>query len=372
MGICNHAEQKIGLMKFSLQKERRSLIIPLYRTRNGKHSLSGHPDMKKRKVLVVCLSVVVITLLGCEHTPQTYEPPATSDVSPSVEEVDKPKTPPILEEYFSVYEDVAVSVTNPIAEINKDLEKRIVDGEIVELTNGDCLDLNGDGIGEVINLEIISGGNSFANCLLTVANRQIDIIIENPTGEFYATMLSNSHQGIQLLIDGDGASGDPHAHILEYQSDRLWHIGEITNQAQNITLTQNGFSGYKRGKVMQTWYHPVDYILARALSYNEYVPSRIVEVPRDIYPMGTVVTLLDDLPLQSSRTNSDISFIIKSGLDVCLVATDNKEWVYISPAGNSQYDGGWIQLKKGSYDTLLIDGKELSAKDLFEGLSSGG
>ncbi len=335
--------------------------------------------MSKQKYVVLLVACFLLTsIIGCGQTSPTNIPKNQESPVPSnITDVDIAESIPLLEEYFPVSEDAQIKVANPTEKVNEKLQNQILAGEIVELTDGDCLDLNNDQVGEVIHFKLnFLDDNRWGTYILTVGNRQIVREDINLTGKFYAAMLSGKWNGIQLLIDGDGPSADPFSGIFHYENDRLWNIGSVSNYANDLILTTNGFSGSKRGTVIHTWYRPADYILANSQMSNQlggsYTPPWIVEVPRDIYPMGTIVKLKCDLPLQTSRTNNTINMIIKSGFNVVLVATDNKEWVYISPAGNVTYEGGWLQLKPDSFSSCLNGDKEISADNLFEGLSHAG
>ncbi|MFZ2537372.1 MAG: hypothetical protein WAX04_00525 [Oscillospiraceae bacterium] len=331
--------------------------------------------MLKQKLVILLVACFVLTsLVGCgQETPTSNSNILLPPVSSCETSSDKVKSLPVLEEYLPVVEDTKVKVTNSTGKINKKLQKQILAGEIVELTDGDCLDLNNDKVGEVIHFKLNRLNDTYwGTYILTVGNRQIVEEDINLTGKVYAAMLGGEWNGIQLLIDGDGPSADPYSHIFHYENDRLWDIGLVSNYANDIILTTDGFSGSKHGSVIHTWYRPADYILTTVFVKSEYeenyIPPQIVEVPRDIYPMGTIVTLKCDLPLQASRTNNTTNMIIKAGLNVVLVATDDIEWVYVSPAENSSYNGGWLQLKLDSFDTCLIGDKEIPAGDIFEGL----
>lgn len=330
----------------------------------------------KKKLFMLLALTISIYLVGCDNnkneitTSCITKPPKTSCET----NIDKQDDIPIISEYNPITEDNEIKVSNPTGKINTKLQNQISDKEIVELKDGDCIDLNDDNVGEVIHFEIShSYSNGIDDYKLTVGNRQLKDSGENLTRNFYAARLGYN---IQILVEGDGPSCDPFCDVFHYENDRLWKIGTIYCPANSIIPKNKGFCAYKRGKVLQTWYRPADYIIADNNIFghleNTYIPLQIVEVPRDLYPMGTIVKLKCDLPLQLSRTNNDTNMLIKKGLNVILVATDDVEWVYICPLQNNSWkypEGGWLRMKPNSYNTCLIDGKEIIADDIFNGLN---
>lgn len=251
----------------------------------------------------------------------------------------------------------------------KGLPARIEAEEIVELKNGDKIDLDGDGTAEALRLEEGADEN---HLLLTAGDSQFDIYTINPTGKFYAASLGND-SSIQLLVTEDGPSSDPASYLFQYANGKLWSIGVVAGHAPEFIRTPDGFLTTGRGQLLETWYHTKEYVLATASSLmvmgEEYIPPFPAEVPVGTHPVGTIVRLKRSLPLlETTDAESPVRCTIDSGALVSLSASDDREWVYIEAVErNGTLSSGWMRIKPGSYDTCLIDGSEVNAEQLFAG-----
>lgn len=343
--------------------------------------------MKKiLSVITICLSIIMFT--GCEQKSKVANTDTSipsSSVSSTIEEkttstnktvssevivdVDKERARPV---------DKEVKVANPTGKINEEIQKRINNGEIVELKDGVCLDFDNDGKGEIIHFKIEGDSENWPQTyIVTVGNRQISKEAINPNGKFYGASLDNNH--IQILVDADGPSSDASSDIFHYAEGQLWDIGTVYCHASQLTINKanNTFTGWKRSDMLMYWFKPVEYKVSSSYGFSindniKYVPPHISELPTEIYPMGFVVKLNMDLPLYLERDTKSQQITFKSGMMVSLTATDDKEWVYITPVDETtiphDMNGGWLQMKKESFNTCLINGKEFSEDKVFTGI----
>lgn len=248
-------------------------------------------------------------------------------------------------------------------------------GELVELFSGDQIDLDGDGTAEQISFATQTDEESGMSAYkLSVGGANVKGEGVQLNGRLYALRVEDVSDDALLLISEDGWSDDPACHLYSYCAGTLEHIGLIDVSAQEITVREDGLlGGVVRGDVLHTWYRPCDLVLCTG--YDEATQSTringVLEMPRDLYPMGTKVTLLHDLDLCISRTNPDVAVMLKAGDTAWLVATDDIEWVYIVPDQHEwlgdEWGAGWLHLAPSGYEITTKDGLFFSS-EVFDGL----
>jgi hypothetical protein len=239
--------------------------------------------------------------------------------------------------------------------------------------NGASIDLDGDGTAEAISLteSMDAGGETYQ---LTVNGQTVSGAGEGLNGTLYAMRLSEADRAY-LLVSEDGPSDDPANHVYRYKEGKLESCGAFGAWAGTVAITDEGFSATVRGRVIQTWFRRADFIITDNSYFDdatgEYVAAApaLVEVPRDIYAMGTVVTLKKDITLQISRQNAAEALTIKAGQQAVIVATDDVEWLYIQALDEDysrDYNAGWLRLKDAW--EVELGGETVSTMDLFNGL----
>lgn len=239
--------------------------------------------------------------------------------------------------------------------------------------SGASIDLDGDGTADAISLteSMDAGGETYQ---LTVNGQTLSGTGDGLNGMLYAMRLSEADRAY-LLVSEDGPSDDPANYVYRYREGKLEFCGVFGAWAGTVAITDEGFSATVRGRVIQTWFRRADFIITDNSYFDdatgEYVtaPPALVEVPRDVYAMGTVVTLKKDITLQISRQNEAEALMIKAGEQAVIVATDDVEWLYIQALAednSGDYNAGWLRLKD-AWDVEL-GGETVSTMDLFSGL----
>jgi hypothetical protein len=245
---------------------------------------------------------------------------------------------------------------------------------LIELSpNGASIDLDGDGQADAISLtEAVSdAGEAYE---LTVNGQTLAGSGEGLNGMLYAMRLTEADRAY-LLVSEDGPSDDPANYVYRYKEGVLEFCGTLPAWAESIAITDEGFTATVRGRVIQTWFRRADFVVTDNSFFDDATgeftaaASALVEVPRDVYAMGTVVTLKKDLTLQVSRQNAETALMLKAGEKAVIVATDDVEWLYIQALDEDyarDYSAGWLRLAD-AWD-VEIDGDTVSTMDVFSGL----
>lgn len=147
--------------------------------------------------------------------------------------------------------------------------------------------------------------------------------------------LDTSDAYLEIAVPEMGPSGDFATHFLWFDGAEVRTAGTVPGSRPHIDGTGVVHS-YARGNVLQTWFFPADYRLT---------PSRTLEfVERDLYPMGTPVTLKRELAVTADREDGPPLFTAEPGDRGLLVQTDDRDWCQIA-----MYDGriGWFHCRCG-------------------------
>ncbi|MFA5842364.1 MAG: SH3 domain-containing protein [Candidatus Gracilibacteria bacterium] len=214
-------------------------------------------------------------------------------------------------------------------------------------------DLNSDGIMDQISFEIPKTLDSFTlqvNDALVEGNEQnlksyIEIVDIDPTDSFK-----------EIAVSDYGPSSDYRTFFYFYDGKNLISMGETQGiPGLNMTFPGNGtFITQTRGQILQTWFYEDQFKLTDAHS--------IENIPQDLYEMNTPVIVLQPLPLQKSRTDSEQVAILEVGESATILSSDNKEWCLVETSTGVQ---GWFVIE--NFD--IIKGTNLSATEVFDGLS---
>jgi len=82
--------------------------------------------------------------------------------------------------------------------------------------------------------------------------------------------------------------------------------------------------------------------------------------------MGNTVTALRDIATYSEKDGNEDGIVLQAGSRIIVIGTDNKEWVKLQDADSGEF--GWVKIIEGTYTQMEIQGKEVEATEVFEGL----
>lgn len=194
--------------------------------------------------------------------------------------------------------------------------------------------------------------------------------------DVYAMHTGAPYGDIVLLVGDLGPSSDDTSYCYVYQDGKLYNAGWIGTLPENIRVSPGLFTGIARGVILQTWYHPADYMIAHEYRYDEQTETlldtpKVVEVPRAVYPMGTIVTLGRDIDLKlTPAQDAQDVLTLHKGSKCVLTASDDVAWLYITAIDDQEgeYMAGWFYVGTDSWSGIPIGDETVSGLDLFDGL----
>lgn len=239
---------------------------------------------------------------------------------------------------------------------------------IIEAGNYMSSDFDYDGIPETMMLR--SNLNSYGDGSFVLSVNGQSFTMDNcisldPT--VYA--MRYGYYATLFMINEYGPSDDPITYCFYYDAGKLSYVGNIYSMVQNFTVSNDGvITAPVRNNMIGTWSRPADFVLAWGYSYDYYgdfiTYAQICEVPRDVYPMGMIVTLNYDLPLYASRWDNSASTLLTGNRKVILAASDDVSWLYVT-----DFEGvtrGWVRMMKYDYaDYLVLDTGYVAIDDIF-------
>ncbi|MBR0576801.1 hypothetical protein KCG48_10700 [Proteiniclasticum sp. BAD-10] len=171
----------------------------------------------------------------------------------------------------------------------------------------------------------------------------------------------------EIAVSEYGESEDPATTFIRYDGTVLEVIGTIPgfygkryvngNPTEGLGKVSVDGSGIvktlKTSFFLMTWNYEAEYQLEDGQS--------LTEIKKDLYPMNHQVTMLTDLTLKKSRTDSTDGITLKKGDVVTLKECDNAKWVSVM---NTAGEIGWFALDEK--DTIIGTGK--TASEVFDGL----
>jgi hypothetical protein len=177
---------------------------------------------------------------------------------------------------------------------------------------------------------------------------------DNLTGDFDVIKLSDKLA--VMAVSEVGPSGDDATSYFCYEpSGHIIFMGKLPGVVKNTIYNGDGtLTTKKRGELLQTWFYDALYRVNDA--------NRFEFVPGDLYEMNTPVTLLLDLPIMRSRTDSSVIKVLKAGEKAVIKASDDVAWCLIIGEDGTE---GWFEV----YDHIVIKGVDKWADKVFEGLS---
>jgi hypothetical protein len=216
-------------------------------------------------------------------------------------------------------------------------------------------DLDGDGNLDSVQVEFHSWRGSaqcsFEYVVVRTGRRELTLASVGLSENAAIVDLDSTDARHELELAEKGPSDDPMVAFIALDARGLYVVGKIGSG--DLRIRGDGFveANGVRGEILQTWYHPQMFVLARSES--------LVAVRQALYPMRTDVVL--KLPLTLVRSPHDLrpAFTLKPGDRAQLRATDDVEWVMLAtPAGRL----GWFRVA----DRFMVGGHD--AQDVFDGL----
>lgn len=176
--------------------------------------------------------------------------------------------------------------------------------------------------------------------------------------------------GTLFMVNEYGPSDDPASYCFFYTDGKLYNVGEIFSSPESMSVNADGLiTTQVRAARIGTWSRPADYKLASGHDWstdNATAFYQMIEIPRDVYPMGMIVDLKIDLPLLASRFDTDASVTLTANQQVVLAATDDCRWLYVSSLDGET--AGWVKLTGATdafTDGVIVNGQATDVNDVF-------
>lgn len=232
-------------------------------------------------------------------------------------------------------------------------EERVREQDVYEANKEIYLDINGDGIDEVIIYKCHSEGDSVYADQLCVNDNIVEApgfavenfaIVDIDTGDAYK----------EILISNVGPSDDYRTDYYIFRDNKITHIGRTEGLfSKGIKLNGDGtFTARTRTDFLHTWHYAKEYYLGKN--------HDIAEFPEGVYEDNTLIFLKEPYAFYfEPEINSD-KFILNDVQALTIVEADLHEWAKIETKSGQI---GWLRVL--GYNQLE-DGK--SIHEIFEGL----
>ncbi len=221
-----------------------------------------------------------------------------------------------------------------------------------------ALDEYGDG-----DITVIVNDQSFTvESCCSVAEKYATVQIPYQEDGFYTLIMPYEY----------GPSDDPVTYMFMYRDGVLYNLGSVPAVPETIAFDENGdFTTTIRARLLGTWYRPADYVIASAYHWDETTEQAteehlVTEVPRDVYPMGQIVTLKKNLPVLASRYDTEPVKTLTAGEKAIISATDDCRWLYVVDAELDE--GGWVKMQGEYTATIQIGESWVDETEVFDGL----
>ncbi|SFR84035.1 hypothetical protein [Anaeromicropila populeti] len=245
-----------------------------------------------------------------------------------------------------------------------DFRQRALQGEIVEIPSGSSVDLDGDSKDETI--ELLVPADDEESYSLTVGDYTLDNSCYGLTGKIFLANLYG--KDLFVLIGEYGPSNDDATYIYSYIGHVLTYLGVCAGLPDVFEInSDNTFSTTVRGNTLQTWFHRATYVITmfQTSDTRDFEYIGFSEVPKGMYPVGTMVSANIEIPVSKSRYDQSIAFDIQPGEIVMFSASDDSDWIYVTTLVDRK--SGYIRIGSDT-NNLVVDGTEVSGGDCFNGL----
>ncbi len=219
----------------------------------------------------------------------------------------------------------------------------------IKVSKTQCsIDLNGDGIKDIIKLDCRKGENQYE---LTINNITVSGSGDNLDGIMYITDIDNKDNYKEIAITESGPSNDNMTSFYYYDGSRVVFMGKVQGSEYSIKINGTGkFSTKTRGLILQTWFYTDEYKLSSS--------HKLLHIPEKYRKMNTIVTINKQLELRKSPDESTPVLTLHIGEKVILTDTDNIEWCAVETANG----------QKGWFNTADLSKSNSFPQDYFEGL----
>ncbi len=223
------------------------------------------------------------------------------------------------------------------------------------------VDLNGDGQAEKIAVSFFGNNpDSFSSARLTINDQTTDITEENIHKDFTIVDIDTADTYKEIAISADGPSSDYSTTFFAYDGQRLFKVGRVSGILSEIKFNQQGgLSTITRANILDTWFFRDDYKLSSGHTLAN-VPKSFYD--REHYKGEMQVSILKDISMQKSPTDSTLAFRLKKGDKITMLGCDNVKWCALSNAKGAK---GWFELV--DYNQMAIGG---FSDEYFLGLSN--
>lgn len=228
--------------------------------------------------------------------------------------------------------------------------------EVIAVPYGESLviDLDGDGIEEVLNMKVgisgvyslsVNGEELFSQVKSHVS--QFNTAEENRYPDYYVLRTYEGDCSPKICVYDGGPSGDPITHIFTYFRS-LQYVGSIPCHPSKMTLEGNHLvSGPARLRVFQTWYSehtweiPSNGTKLRQVERDFYYVEDFEFISYHIgdtyYPQSKYGPLLCDVYAYEKMDISADAEVLKEGTELSILGTDNAEWILVADTAGAEY-----------------------------------
>jgi hypothetical protein len=201
-----------------------------------------------------------------------------------------------------------------------------------------CFDLNGDGTIDTVTAVFPVGDYGRSGPFsVTVGGSTYEEHGEGLHGTMDIVDIDITDAYKEIAIPEDGPSDDYSTYLFWFDGQVLRYMGSVPGVRPSIDGSGKIHS-YSRGHVLQTWFFPADYAISADHS--------IYMVHQDLYPMGTMVKLLRDFPLQGERSDDSVSFVAGRGDSAVVISSDNHDWCLLQTSDGQK---GWFRCCRGGF-----------------------
>ena len=243
--------------------------------------------------------------------------------------------------------------------------------EFVHLQDGDGIELGG----ETLNVQYTPGGYYNEKEYMLSVND-----CAPATGTIYLSELSELmavryESGLYFFIGGGAEDGENNYDVYVYADGKLsespFEFGYCDGEggAETPRATEYGtfFVQIYDVTSLGGFTHDQEFSVV-----SENGACEISEVSGGMYSIGRVVEILEDLPLLLNREDGADTVMLCAGDEAEIVLSDCESWAYLAKADDPEACAGWVQLVPGSYDSILVGGEEVSAREYIGGIMIGG
>ncbi len=251
--------------------------------------------------------------------------------------------------------------------------------EIVQTCDGTAYDFDGDGAEETLNFTLGETDEYDEIHGFTIGIDGQWFAVDDTmmlAGDIYMIRLGYGVYydpefcwGTLFMVPEYGASDDPYTYCYLYTGGKLMDVGAIHSLPDGMKIGANGcITCQVRADHIGTWSRYAEFQLAHGYkwdddgNFEEYY--RLCEVPQDIYAMGMIVNLKQNIDLKASRFDDETTLRLEAGQQVILAASDDVCWLYVTDMQGAV--GGWMRFNGDDYPEMAeVNGRWKNIDDVF-------